>query len=174
MIGQNNHEAQAESRPNAAGKNPSLNNTKDQNHVESSRVDLQTLEENIVSKVRYRVYSVMTTVETRIHDVVMTAKESFIIPMVELAMKSVKVLCGYGVGNVVLDPDQSNFPGNIEALQTTASSRINSLTDLYRIDETRCNNTIEGGDLLVNKKNIYRQTHTHHSNLNCRLENLSI
>ena len=47
----------------------------------------------------------------------------------------------------------------------TASSRINSHTDLNRIDETRGNITVEEGDLLVNEKNIDRQTHAHHSNL---------
>ena len=40
--------------------------------------------------------------------------------------------------------------------------RINSHTDLNRIDETRRNITKEDGDLLVNDRNIDRQTHTHH------------
>ena len=44
----------------------------------------------------------------------------------------------------------------------TASSRINSHTDLKRIDETRSNFTVEGGDLLVNERNIDQQTHTQH------------
>ena len=45
----------------------------------------------------------------------------------------------------------------------TASSKINSRTDSNRIDETRGNITVEEGDLLVNEKNLDRQTHTHHS-----------
>ena len=44
----------------------------------------------------------------------------------------------------------------------TASSGINSHTDLNRIDQTRGNINVKGGDLLVNEKNIDRQTHTHH------------
>ena len=44
----------------------------------------------------------------------------------------------------------------------TASSRINSHTDLNRIDETRGNTTVEESDFLVNEKNIDRQTHAHH------------
>ena len=40
------------------------------------------------------------------------------------------------VGSVVLNPDQRVFAGNVEGLQMTASSRINSHTDLNRIDET--------------------------------------
>ena len=44
----------------------------------------------------------------------------------------------------------------------TASKRINSHTDINMIDKTRGNITVEGGDLLVNERNIDRQTHTHH------------
>ena len=43
----------------------------------------------------------------------------------------------------------------------TASSRINSHTELIRIDETRGNITAEEGDLLVNKKSIDQQTYAH-------------
>ena len=45
----------------------------------------------------------------------------------------------------------------------TASSRKYSRADLNGIDETRVNITVEGGDFLVNEKNIDLQTHTHHS-----------
>ena len=44
----------------------------------------------------------------------------------------------------------------------TASSRINSHTDLSRIDETRGKITVEVGGLLVNEKNIDQKTHAHH------------
>ena len=44
----------------------------------------------------------------------------------------------------------------------TASSRINSHTDLNRIVETRGNITVEEVDLLLNEKNTDRQTHAHH------------
>ena len=45
----------------------------------------------------------------------------------------------------------------------TASNRINLYTDLNKIDETLGNSVAEEGDLLVNERNIDRQTHTHHS-----------
>ena len=63
----------------------------------------------------------------------------------------------------MLDPDQRDFSGNIKGPQITASSRINSHTDLNKIDETRDNITREGGDLLVNERSIARQTQTHQS-----------
>ena len=69
-------------------------------------------------------------------------------------MKSVNASSGYGVGGVVLDPDQRDFLGEIEGLQMTAVSRKYSHTDLNRIDETRGNISVEGGCLLVNEKNI--------------------
>ena len=57
-----------------------------------------------------------------------------------------------------------------------ASSRINSQTDLSRMDETRGKDTTEEGDLLVNEGNIDRQTDNHHrsgrsgfASLSCRI-----
>ena len=82
----------------------------------------------------------------------------------ELAVKSANASSGWSVDANVLEPDQRDFSGNIEGLPMTASSRINSRTDLNRIVETRCIFTVEEDDLLVNEKNIDRQTYTHHSN----------
>ena len=46
----------------------------------------------------------------------------------------------------------------------TASSKINTHTDLEKIDETHGNFTVEEGDLLVNEKNTERQKYAHHKN----------
>ena len=89
----------------------------------------------------------MTTVETRVQDALLTAIENLAFLRVELAMNSVNASCGHGVGSLVLDPDQRDFSGNLEGLQMTASSRTNSHRDLNRIDETRGNITVRGGDL---------------------------
>ena len=118
---------------------------------------MHTLEENIVSKMRSEVDSVMTTVETRVQNVVLTAIENLVIPRVELAMRSANASSGRSVDCYVLELDQGDFSGNIEGLQ------MNSHSDLNRIDENRGNITVEGGGLLVNERNIERQTHTHHS-----------
>ena len=96
----------------------------------------------------------MTTVKTRVLDAVLTAIENLLIPTVELAMESVNASSGCGVDSIVLDPDQGDFSGNIEGPQMTASSRINSHAVIDRIDETRGNITIEGGDMTVNEKNF--------------------
>ena len=107
--------------------------------------------------------SVITTVETRVQGAVLTAIGNLIIPRVELAVKSVNTSSRHGIGSVVLDPDRRDFSGNIEGLQLTASSRIKSQTDLRKIDETRGNITVEGEDLLVNGRNVDRQTRTNHN-----------
>ena len=162
MIGQSNHEVQTESRANAAHGNISLNDTNNPTQVSGSQVDMHTLEKTIVNEVRSEVNSVMTTVETREQDAVLTAVEDLVILRVEQAMKSVNASTGRGVGSVVLNPDQRDFSRIIKGQQRTVSSRRNSHRDIIRIDETRGNIAVEGGDLLVNERNIDRPTHTHH------------
>ena len=123
---------------------------------------MHTLEEDIVSKVRCEVDSVMTTVETRIQDTVLAAIKKLNIPRVELAMKSANASAARCVGGNVLEPGHRGFSGSVEGLQMTASSRIPSRTDFSKIHETRGVISIEEGDLLVNEKND-RQTRSHHS-----------
>ena len=124
---------------------------------------MHTFEENIVSKVRSELDNVMTSVESRFQDAVSTAIKILVIPQVELAMKSANAPSGRSVDGNVLESDQRDTLGKIEGLRTTTSSRMNSHTDLNGIDETRCNITVEEGDLLVNEK-IDRQTYAHHKN----------
>ena len=142
------------------GTSPTI--TGNPTQVKYPHVDEHTLEENIVSKVRSELDNLMKLVETRVRDAVFTAIENSVIPRVQLAMKSANASSGRSVDGNVLEPDQGDFSGNIEGLQMTASTRINSQTDLNWIDETRGNITAEEGDLLVNEKNIDRQIYTHH------------
>ena len=97
--------------------------------------------------------NVLTSVETRVQDAVLTAIEILVIPRVELAMKSANAPSERNVDGIVLEADQRDFLGKIESLRKTASSRINIYTDLKGIDETRGNNVVEEGDFLVNEKN---------------------
>ena len=105
----------------------------------------------------------MTSVKITVQDAVLTAIENLVTPRVELAMKSANAHSERNVDGNVMEPDQRDFLSNIEGLRTTASSRINSHTDLNRIDETRSYITVEEGDFLVNEKNIDRQTYADHS-----------
>ena len=120
MIGQSNHVVQFESEFNAADKGFSLDNTNNPTGVNYPQVDMHTLEEYIVSQVRSEVDCVMTTVETKIQDAVLTAIESLVILRIELAMKSTNAFSEPNLDGNVLEPDQRDFPGNIEGLQMTA------------------------------------------------------
>ena len=78
-------------------------------------------------------------------------------------MKSINTSSGRDVLSVLPDPDHKVFSGIVESLQMTTSGRINSNTDLSKIDETRGNITAEGIDLSVDEKNLDWRTHTHHN-----------
>ena len=166
MIAQNNHETQFENRTNTADWNITLNNTNNRSQVSGSPVDMHTLEKNIADKVRSEVDSVMTKVETRLKDAVWTVTGNLAISRVELGIESVNTSFGGVVDSEVLDPDQ-RFSRNIECFQMTASNRINSQTDLKRIDETRGSIAVVGGDLTVNERNFDRKPHTHHRACYC-------
>ena len=124
---------------------------------------MPTLEENIVNKVRSEVDNVMTTLETRTQDAVLTEIKNFVILWVELVFKPTNASSVRSVDGNLLDPDQRDFSGNVEGQQMTASGRIHSRSDLNKIDETRGNVTVEEGDLVVNKKIFDRQSLTHHN-----------
>ena len=79
MVTQNNHGAKFEIRANTVGRDTSLNYSNDPTLVNSSQVDMHTLDKNIVSKVGSEVDSLMTTIETRVQDAVMTAIKNLLI-----------------------------------------------------------------------------------------------
>ena len=160
---QNNHNILVESKASLTGKNVAFNNTNHSVLANGSQVDIRTFERSITNKVLNEVDNVVATVETRVHDAILSAMEGLVLPRVELAMKSVNESSGLDSESVVLDPDLRNFSGNIESLQMAASSRMHSITDLNKIDETRGNITVEASELSVNEKNFDQQAHTHHS-----------
>ena len=100
--------------------------------------------------------SVLTTVETKVQDAVLTKIENLVISWVELAMMSANAYSGSGVDSVVRDPGRRDFRGKIKGLQMTASSRKNSHTDLNRNDETPDSLNVEGGNFSVDKRNFDR------------------
>ena len=123
---------------------------------------MHTLQEKNFAWVRGEVDDVLTSVETRVQDAVLTAIENLVIPRLELFMKPSNVTSGRGIDANVLELDQREFLRITEGLRMTASSRINSHTELKRNDETRGNITVEENDLMVNEKNSHRQTYAHH------------
>ena len=63
---------------------------------------MHTLEQKIVKKVRSEVVNVITSVETKVQEAVMTVIENLVIPGVKLAMKLANASSGRSVdGNVL-------------------------------------------------------------------------
>ena len=102
MIGQNNHEGQAGSKTIVVDIGSSSINIEGPNQVNSPQVDIHTLEEKIVSKVRCEVDNVGTTVKTRIQHANLIAMENLLFPRVELVMKLAIASLGWRVDGKVL------------------------------------------------------------------------
>ena len=123
LIGQNNHEAQFESRVNTMEEYITSTNVNDLAQADSPQVDLHTLERSIAGTVRSEVENVMSSVQTRVQDAILTATESLVIPRVEVAMRSVNASSG-DANSVVPDPEQKDVLGIIENPQMTDSNRM--------------------------------------------------
>ena len=81
----------------------SSDTTSNSTQVSYPQVDIHTLEENYVSKVRSEVNNVMTTVETRVQEAVLTVIENLVITRVELTMKVVNASPGWSVDDNVFE-----------------------------------------------------------------------
>ena len=109
MIGQSNQDEQTESRDNMLCRGTSSDNAGNFAQINNSQADVHTLEENIVGKMRSEVDNVMTSVETRVQDAVLTAIENLVIPRMELAMKSANVRSERCVDGNALEHNQRDF-----------------------------------------------------------------
>ena len=75
QIGKSNQDAQTETRQNMISRGTSSDKTSNPTQVNHLQVDVHTIEENIVSKVRSELDNLMTSVENRVQDAVLTAIE---------------------------------------------------------------------------------------------------
>ena len=94
MIGKNNQDEQIESRDNIIYRGTSSDNVSNPTQANYPQVDVHTLEENVVSKVRSEMDNVLTSVKTRVQDAVLTARKKLVISRVELATKSTNAPAG--------------------------------------------------------------------------------
>ena len=116
MSGQSNQDAQTEKRDTVSCRRNSSHNTSNLSQVSYSQVDVHTLEENFVSKVRSEVDHVITTVETRVQGAVLTAKESFVTPRVGIGHEIAQCVLRIECDGRVWEPDQRVISSNIECL----------------------------------------------------------
>ena len=113
---------------------------------------MQTLENGMCDKVKSEVKDAVATVETRVHEAILSAMDNLVAGRMELAMRSVGVSSVPSPSSDVLDPDQKEFSGDTIDLQMTTSSGCNSRANLIRIDETHGNFTVEDANLPVVKE----------------------
>ena len=83
MIGQSNQDKEIECRDNKICRGFSSDNISNRFQVNHPQVDVHTLEETIVFKVRSEVDNVITSVETRVQDAVLTAIGNLVIARVD-------------------------------------------------------------------------------------------
>ena len=94
MIGRNSQDEQTESRDSMVYSGTFQDNTSKPTQVNYPQVDMYKLEKNIVSKVKTEVDNVITSVEARIQDAVLTAIETLVITREKLAVKSANASSG--------------------------------------------------------------------------------
>ena len=75
MIGQSNQDEQVQNRDNMIFRGTSSDIISNPTEINYPQVDVHTLEENIVRKRRSEVDNVLTSVETRVQDAILTAIE---------------------------------------------------------------------------------------------------
>ena len=90
--------------------------------VNANQDDMPTLEKCISDRVRREVDNVVSTVETGGHDAYLAVKGSLAILTEEIAVKSTNAYPSF----LFLDTDERDFPGSIEGLHMSASSRLKS------------------------------------------------
>ena len=73
LIGQSNHEVHFQNRSDKAAEKNTLKNTSDVTQGTGLQMEMPTLEKNIIKILRNEVDSMMTIVQTRVKDTVLTA-----------------------------------------------------------------------------------------------------
>ena len=106
VIGQNSHEIQTEGRLSLPKANVISNIAKSLPPIDGSQLDVHKPDRSISYRVRSDLDSVVTTVETRVQNAILTEIESLAIPRVELAMESINAPSRQDKESVVPDPER--------------------------------------------------------------------
>ena len=90
-----------------------------------------------------------STVETRVHDVILALMDSLVNPTVKRAKRSTNASFLQDSGSVIPNPEKMVFSGNRGSLHMTALSRLKQNLQLNRIAGTCGIHTVEAGDLFL-------------------------
>ena len=162
IIGNTDKNTQDAGEVEKADANTEWNNA---NHLitESiSRLNMQTPEKSVCDNMRCEVKNFVASVETTVHDTILSVMDNLVLRRKELAMRSTDASLTRHPSSIVLNSDVRDFLGDKKWLQMTVSSSFNSNINLNRFDETLCNITVEVGDLPITDRNFDRETHPHH------------
>ena len=105
------------------------------------------------------------TIESRMHDAILTAIDIVIFPRSEMAVKSITGSKGHGTNSEVRNLDRRDFLGNVSNTPLMwASSRLDLYNELNRNHEIRNNKDFEeDGNFLALKPTYDRRAHADHS-----------
>ena len=133
---------------------------------ENSASHDEVIQRNFADNFRKEVVNAVMAVESRVPDEISTAMYNVVIPIAELAVRSVIESSGRGPNSMAQNPDQRDFSGNTENTPLmSALSRVDLNNDQDRNNKTRNVENFEDGDFPVLRPNHDRQAHTHRSYL---------
>ena len=130
----------------------------------NAQIYTQTIETNIVIRIRTDVKNVVAVVENSVQDTILTAKKKMVMLCVEIAVMSVTESSRHGQVSGVQNLDQMDFSGNAKDTPLmTASGCMDMTVNQNKIDDTRIIETTEDGSFPILRPNFEWQPHTDHN-----------
>ena len=121
------------------------------------------MENNNDGKIRTAVDNPVLTVKNCMHDAVLTAMDTLVLPKFERATKSITGSTGHGHIRDVQNPGRRNFIGNTGKTPImSTSSQLDLNRNQDRNDETRNDENFDGGDFPALRFSHDRRVHAHH------------
>ena len=116
---------------------------------ENSQSYIQVIEGKFFDRVTRDVGCVVVTIDSDVHDAILTAKDSVFKPRVGLLLRLITAeSSGRGNDSAIGNPKGEKFPGSTGYTPLmTASSRTKLNISLHNFDESRVNATIEDVDV---------------------------
>ena len=131
--------------------------------MKTVHVKTQVTENNNDDKFKKAIDDAVMTVENCMHDAILTAMETVVIPWVEMTVRSITGSSEQRLSSVVQNTDRRDFTGNNENFPLlSASSRLNLNVEQYWDFEIRNVGNYEDGDFSALRAMYDRQPHTHH------------
>ena len=109
-----------ENRNNKINENVAWKSTNHLIPINGSHINMQAIEIGITDRGRGEIDNAVATIEIKVHDGVLAALDTLVMPRVKQAMRSVNASSGWDPGSVEIDSDQRGSSGNVNGLRMTA------------------------------------------------------